>query len=237
VHLRARPLRQDTTPPRRGSWPPWDRVCTQGTRSRRARKRQPQPGQWPSVIVADLLSDRPAVKLARCQAESTSYSHAVAITTHTPRSRANSQWPSTTASNTALCCVCMEAMSAPSPSAVCPAEAAVRGNSCNGRRADESTLYACGAVQLAHLSLVVPTSHRTRPPPPPTPRSPSFAQTPLHYAVFAGCSVTVEVLIECGADPNAEDKHGRTPAHVAVAKGADGILRRLVTAGGDGAST
>jgi ankyrin repeat protein len=49
--------------------------------------------------------------------------------------------------------------------------------------------------------------------------------------------VTVEVLIECGADPNAEDKHGRTPAHVAVAKGADGILRRLVTAGGDGAST
>jgi hypothetical protein len=56
-------------------------------------------------------------------------------------------------------------------------------------------------------------------------------QTPLHWAVFAGCSVTVDVLLEMGANATTPDKNGRTPAHVAVAKGVDGILQLLIQAG------
>jgi ankyrin repeat protein len=59
--------------------------------------------------------------------------------------------------------------------------------------------------------------------------------TPLHLAAFFGSDVGAELLLEAGADPEAESRNGQhvQPLHSAVAGGAFSIARRLVDAGVD----
>ena len=59
-------------------------------------------------------------------------------------------------------------------------------------------------------------------------------QTPLHWAVFGGCPATVSFLLDMGAPPRTADLQGRTPAHVAMAKGLLEILDRLKSKGAEG---
>ena len=60
--------------------------------------------------------------------------------------------------------------------------------------------------------------------------------TALHYAALAGNSDIVQLLLEHGADPNAENDHGRTPLH-SLSRGKDkshdriGIARLLLESG------
>jgi uncharacterized protein len=59
--------------------------------------------------------------------------------------------------------------------------------------------------------------------------------TALHLAAFFGSDVGAELLLEAGADPEAESRNGQhiQPLHSAVAGGAFAIARRLVDAGAD----
>lgn len=43
--------------------------------------------------------------------------------------------------------------------------------------------------------------------------------TALHYAVTLGHADATYVLLDLGADPNRQDRKGRTPAHCGCAKG------------------
>lgn len=43
--------------------------------------------------------------------------------------------------------------------------------------------------------------------------------TALHYAVTLGHADATFVLLDLGADPNRQDRKGRTPAHCGCAKG------------------
>lgn len=43
--------------------------------------------------------------------------------------------------------------------------------------------------------------------------------TALHYAVTLGHADATAMLLELGADPNRQDRKGRTPAHCGCAKG------------------
>lgn len=43
--------------------------------------------------------------------------------------------------------------------------------------------------------------------------------TALHYAVTLGHADATYILLDLGADPNRQDRKGRTPAHCGCAKG------------------
>lgn len=43
--------------------------------------------------------------------------------------------------------------------------------------------------------------------------------TALHYAVTLGHADATAMLLDLGADPNRQDRKGRTPAHCGCAKG------------------
>src|SRR5262245_12400026 len=58
-------------------------------------------------------------------------------------------------------------------------------------------------------------------------------RTPLHFAVFKGRAEMVALLLELGADPNAQDDLGKTPLTDASAKTDEAIVARLVAAGAD----
>ena len=61
-----------------------------------------------------------------------------------------------------------------------------------------------------------------------------FGQTPLHYSVRNGNTVTLGLLLKAGADPNAKDtEYGSTPLHLAATLKADDLIRDLVAAGAD----
>ncbi|UWQ30326.1 ankyrin repeat domain-containing protein [Leisingera sp. M523] len=55
----------------------------------------------------------------------------------------------------------------------------------------------------------------------------------LHRAAHTGDLVEIARLIAAGADLNAQDRRGRTPAHVAAYASHDDALRALAEAGGD----
>eukprot|EP00992_Anisonema_acinus_P008929 TRINITY_DN5110_c0_g1_i1.p2 TRINITY_DN5110_c0_g1~~TRINITY_DN5110_c0_g1_i1.p2 ORF type:complete len:177 (+),score=25.11 TRINITY_DN5110_c0_g1_i1:92-622(+) len=64
----------------------------------------------------------------------------------------------------------------------------------------------------------------------------AHSMTPLHHAAtqeIAGFRAVVAALLAARADPNAADRHGRTPLHFAVAAGAATLARALVHAGAD----
>ncbi|GAB1201308.1 hypothetical protein APSETT444_010699 [Aspergillus pseudonomiae] len=52
--------------------------------------------------------------------------------------------------------------------------------------------------------------------------------TALHRAVDKGDKYAVNILLHCGANPNAKDRFGRTPLHAAAAKGSDRDVEILV---------
>ena len=55
----------------------------------------------------------------------------------------------------------------------------------------------------------------------------------LHAAAWRGNVSQIRELAEAGADPNAVDRHGRTPLHVAAFASHDDAVRALVQAGAD----
>ena len=59
--------------------------------------------------------------------------------------------------------------------------------------------------------------------------------TALHLAAFFGADVAAEILLDAGADPEAESRNGQhvQPLHSAVAGGAFATARRLIDAGVD----
>ncbi|GAA5984945.1 hypothetical protein JCM11641_005594 [Rhodosporidiobolus odoratus] len=57
--------------------------------------------------------------------------------------------------------------------------------------------------------------------------------TGLAWAAYQGDAISVELLLEAGADPNREDNAGLRPLHWAVTKGNSQCIRRLVEAGAE----
>ena len=58
--------------------------------------------------------------------------------------------------------------------------------------------------------------------------------TGLHRAAFNGQYECVSVLLEAGANPNAQDYHGgRTPLHQAAAQGYKQVCKKLLSCGAD----
>ncbi|XP_041362807.1 nuclear factor NF-kappa-B p105 subunit-like [Gigantopelta aegis] len=53
-------------------------------------------------------------------------------------------------------------------------------------------------------------------------------QTPLHLAVVTQQSNAIEILLHAGADPSLADRHGNTPAHLAVLNQSPQCLQSLV---------
>lgn len=51
--------------------------------------------------------------------------------------------------------------------------------------------------------------------------------TALHYAVTLGHADATALLLELGADPNRQDRKGRTPAHCGCAKGQFETVKKL----------
>jgi ankyrin repeat protein len=59
----------------------------------------------------------------------------------------------------------------------------------------------------------------------------------LHAAVRCGSIDAVEVLLDAGADPNAEDGNGQTPLQIAVARTDCDLVRLLMSRGADRTTT
>src|SRR5499427_629133 len=57
--------------------------------------------------------------------------------------------------------------------------------------------------------------------------------TPLHWAVRAGDSQTVDRLLREGADAKAADRYGVTPLYLACVNGDAAMIRKLLDAGAD----
>ncbi len=57
--------------------------------------------------------------------------------------------------------------------------------------------------------------------------------TPLHVAIYRERPEEVRVLLDAGADPNAEGEYGERPLQVAVNCGNAEIVERLLRAGAD----
>jgi uncharacterized protein len=58
-------------------------------------------------------------------------------------------------------------------------------------------------------------------------RTASDGETPLHLAAAFGQKDAVELLLDHGADPSAQDGEGRTPAELAAARGHEDVVRLL----------
>ena len=55
--------------------------------------------------------------------------------------------------------------------------------------------------------------------------------TPLHNAVYSGCTTLVDALITAGANVNMEDDRGNTPLHMAVYTGYAPVVVALIAGG------
>ena len=61
----------------------------------------------------------------------------------------------------------------------------------------------------------------------------SFELSPLHVAAIVGCKQICQLLIDCGADVNAKDKHDCTPLHWAARAGHKDVVEILLDCGAD----
>jgi ankyrin repeat protein len=61
----------------------------------------------------------------------------------------------------------------------------------------------------------------------------SRGQTPLHCAAAGGCALTMELLLDRGAEAARRDERGRTALHTACAHGHQPCLALLLDLGGD----
>ena len=57
--------------------------------------------------------------------------------------------------------------------------------------------------------------------------------TILHYCVEDGAYDFIDALVYCGADPNAKNKDGDTPVHIAAIKDLGKIMELLIEFGGE----
>ena len=61
----------------------------------------------------------------------------------------------------------------------------------------------------------------------------SIGQTPLHYAIRFGNMIALDLLLDAGANPNAQElRFGQTPMHMAAVLGNEPLLEKLIQAGG-----
>ena len=62
---------------------------------------------------------------------------------------------------------------------------------------------------------------------------PNSRWTPLHFAAMEGPERATEVLLQRGADPNRQDREGRTPLHFAVVNWNIGAMQCLLQRGAE----
>ncbi|MDE3000877.1 MAG: ankyrin repeat domain-containing protein [Gemmatimonadota bacterium] len=66
-----------------------------------------------------------------------------------------------------------------------------------------------------------------------SPLAPMPQSSPLHYAASTGQVPTIDVLVDAGADVNAQDRDKKTPLHVASGEGQIAAISALIEAGAD----